>query len=299
MKRITSFLNKRDIRTTITMLLGTTIFTTSLIWIVAMGGFYTSGVTGIAQIISFALEKAGITLSMSYFVLIINIPLFLIGWKSISKRFAIFSALAVLYQSILILILEALVKEGFQSFLALKDDRLTLALLGGFLGGLGSGIVLRGGASGGGLEIISQLATFKKGASFTKFFFIVDFFIILTGSILGADIAIAAYTLIRLITSLIVVDRIYTIYHFTKISVVTTKKDELRKALISNFVHGVTIYEALGGYDDQKRYVFDTIILAYEIDKYRNIILNIDPKAFISYTSVKRVDGLYFRRAIT
>jgi len=299
MKKIISFLYKRDVRTTIMMLLGTTIFTTSLIWVVTLGGFYTSGVTGISQIISLALEKVGINISISYFVVLINIPLFLIGWKSISKRFAIFSVFAVLYQSILILVLEALVRNGFQPFIALQNDRLTLALLGGFLGGIGSGIVLRGGASGGGLEIVSQFVTFKKGTSFTKFFFIVDFFIILAGSIMGADIAIAAYTLIRLITSLIVVDKIYTIYNFTKISVVTTKKDELRKALISNFVHGITIFEALGGYEDQKRYVFDTVILAYEIDKYRSIIFTVDPKAFISYTPVRRIDGLYFRRAIT
>ncbi|MDD3382999.1 MAG: YitT family protein, partial [Bacilli bacterium] len=149
MKKIISFLYKRDVRTTIMMLLGTTIFTTSLIWVVTLGGFYTSGVTGISQIISLALEKVGINISISYFVVLINIPLFLIGWKSISKRFAIFSVFAVLYQSILILVLEALVRNGFQPFIALQNDRLTLALLGGFLGGIGSGIVLRGGASGG------------------------------------------------------------------------------------------------------------------------------------------------------
>lgn len=299
MKKINNFFKNRDVRTALMMLLGNSIFTMSLVWIVSLGGFYASGVTGISQIITAALGNAGIEVSMSYFVVLINIPLFLIGWKSVSKRFAIFSVFAVVFQSALILILEALVRNGFQPFSALANDGLTLALLGGVLGGIGSSIVLRGGASGGGLEIISQFVTFKKGTSFTKVFFIVDFFIILAAFIIKQDIAIVAYTLIRLITSLIVVDKIYTIYNFTKISVVTTKKEELRKALIANFVHGITIFEALGGFEDEKKYVFDTVILAYEIEKYRSIIFTVDPKAFISYTPVKRIDGLYFRRAIT
>ena len=73
---------------------------------------------------------------------------------------------------------------------------------------------------------------------------------------------------------------------------------DFRQALKENFAHGVTIYEAIGGYSGQTKYVFESIVLTYEIEEYRKIVRKQDPNAFISFTSIKGIDGRYNKKVI-
>src|SRR5690606_20551928 len=110
------------------------------------------------------------------FIALFNIPLFIIGFRGVSKRFAILSLSSVILQVILVYLFEQLSKAGFNPIAdafvvngVLKPSAmLTIAVLGGLACGIGSGISLRNGASTGGMDILSQYFSFKKHIPFTS-----------------------------------------------------------------------------------------------------------------------------------
>jgi len=302
MKGIVNFFKKRDVSVVLGMLVGTLIYCLAVVWILDLGSFYAGGVTGISQIIETIVVRITgkpILGFKSFFIAILNVPLFLIGYKGVSKRFAILSVGSIAMQTIFIALLEYLKTEfGVNPFVALVNDKLLLSVLGGLLTGLGCGIALRVGSSTGGMDIISQYVSFKKNISFAKFSLSVDLAIIIVSGFVGT-IETAIYTIIRLIVGILVLDKVHTIYKYMKVSIITEEKDRMREELIARFNHGITIYSAVGGYTNKTKYVLETVVSSYEAEEYKNIAMQIDPHCFITYTGIKQIYGLFNRNAIT
>ena len=302
MKGIVNFFKKRDVSVVLGMLVGTLIYCLAVVWILDLGSFYAGGVTGISQIIETIVVRITgkpILGFKSFFIAILNVPLFLIGYKGVSKRFAILSVGSIAMQTIFIALLEYLKTEfGINPFVALVNDKLLLSVLGGLLTGLGCGIALRVGSSTGGMDIISQYVSFKKNISFAKFSLSVDLAIIIVSGFVGT-VETAIYTIIRLIVGILVLDKVHTIYKYMKVSIITEEKDRMREELIARFNHGITIYNAVGGYTNKTKYVLETVVSSYEAEEYKNIAMQIDPHCFITYTGIKQIYGLFNRNAIT
>ncbi|HPB49435.1 MAG TPA: YitT family protein [Bacilli bacterium] len=302
MKGIVNFFKKRDVSVVLGMLVGTLIYCLAVVWILDLGSFYAGGVTGISQIIETIVVRITgkpILGFKSFFIAILNVPLFLIGYKGVSKRFAILSVGSIAMQTIFIALLEYLKTEfGINPFVALVNDKLLLSVLGGLLTGLGCGIALRVGSSTGGMDIISQYVSFKKNISFAKFSLSVDLAIIIVSGFVGT-VETAIYTIIRLIVGILVLDKVHTIYKYMKVSIITEEKDRMREELIARFNHGITIYSAVGGYTNKTKYVLETVVSSYEAEEYKNIAMQIDPHCFITYTGIKQIYGLFNRNAIT
>jgi uncharacterized membrane-anchored protein YitT (DUF2179 family) len=297
---------KRNIRVITGMITGSIIYCIGVVWFLDLGRFYAGGVTGISQLFSNFLALFDIHISKSIFIALLNIPLLIIGWKGVSKRFAIMSVASVVLQVLVIAFLEMLVARGFNPFekALLVDGKithgtfLTLAVLGGLVTGIGSGISLRSGASTGGMDIISQYFSFKKSIPFTTFSLFVDGTIIFLSAFVG-NLSTAIFTIIRLIITMLVLDKIHTIYKYMRVQIITTEKEKMRIALIQNFNHGITIYQAIGGYSGQERWVLESVVSSYEAEEYKNLALRIDKNAFITFTSIKQIYGLFHRNAIT
>ena len=302
MKQIKKILGSRNVQAALGMFVGTLIYCVGVVWILNLGAFFGGGVTGVSQILTAIFGKFGIHISMSVFVIIINVPLFLIGWKGVSKRFAILTLCSVGLQSLFIFLLEILdAKFGINPFVAFKDNMLTLAILGGLCCGLGTSLALKYGASTGGVDIISQFLSFKKGANFATISFTIDASIVLSTLLLPdilGGVETCVYTIIRHIINMLIVDKVNTTYKMVKISIVTTKKTEMREALLANFQHGITIYEVVGGYSNTTRYVFEAIISRFELEDYRKVAHDVDEKVFISTSRVNSVDGRFTKKAI-
>ncbi|HHU55081.1 MAG TPA: YitT family protein [Acholeplasmataceae bacterium] len=296
---INNLLNNRNFKAIFGTIVGTVIYCMTIVWILDLGEFYAGGVTGVSQLIINILAKFNIKLSISYLIFLFNVPLFIIGWKMVSRRFAYLSLTSVILQVIIIFVLEVFVEKGFNPFEPLKDDRLLLSILGGLLTGFGLGIILRYGSSSGGMDILSQYVDLKHRVPFANFSLIVDFFIICFGGVVGGSINIAIYTIIRLLVHIIVIDKIHTVYRFMKVTIYTTKKDEMRNALISTFNHGITIYKVIGGYTNQEKWVLESICSRYETEDYRRVALEIDEQAFITYSSISGIEGFFNRNVIT
>jgi len=296
---------KRNAKVILGMTLGTIIYSISVVWILDLGKFYAGGVTGVSQLVQNFLAKFDINVSKSIFIALFNVPLFIMGWKGVSKRFAILSLASVVLQVLVVYLLERMHNAGLNpigdAFLVngeLKQSALlTIAVLGGLLCGVGSGLSLRVGASTGGMDILSQYYSFKKSVPFTSVSLTVEMSIIILSMFVG-NVEIALYTIIRLIITILVLDRIHTIYNFMRVQIITEKVEEMREALINNFNHGITIYEVTGAYHKTRRWVLESVVLSYEAEEYKNIANKIDPNAFIIFISVKHIFGHFNKNAI-
>ena len=291
-------IKNKDVCVTLAMIIGTLMYCFAVVFILDIGEFYAGGVTGVSQLLTRILGGVGVIISKSIFIAILNIPLFIIGYRGVSKKFAFLSVGSIVVQVIAVYLFELLRdKAGYNFFLnSLGNDKMILAIFGGLMCGIGSGICLRSGASTGGLDILSIFIIYK--AYLLQQFLSIDFVITVLGGIVAGDVSIAVYTLIRLIIQILVLDRIHTVYHFMKIRVVTSKKEEVRAALLERFNHGITIYEVQGGYTNQKLYVLEIIVSAFEINYYNSAVRSVDPKAFITVASIKEVDGNFNKNVI-
>lgn len=297
-------INERLILSILGMIAGTIIYSLSVIWFLEPGGFYAGGITGISQIIVNLLDRIGVDIPLSVFVFILNVPVVIIAFKGVSKKFAYLSIASIILQTITLYILERIDYNPFRELTAINIDgtydsgkRLTLAIIGGLLYGVGCGIALRGGASTGGTDLLSQYMTFKKGIPFTYFTFSLDIIVIIGGSIIG-NAETGLFTIVRLVISVLVIDKVHTIYNYMKVTIVTTEKEKMRVALISNSNHGVTIFEAFGGYSQKQKYVLESIVSSYESPKYRDIAQSIDPNSFIYFSGVKKIYGKFHKNVI-
>lgn len=300
MKKISSYLKNRNVAMVLYMIAGTLIYCISIVFILDLGEFYAGGITGISQLITRIFDKFfDIKISKSIFIALFNAPLFIIGWKEVSNRFAVLSLTSVILQVVIIYLFDLIRDSGFSPFQDLADNKLLLAILGGLLTGVGCGLCLRGGSSSGGMDIISQYVSLKKNISFVKFSLTVDLIIICTGGLVAGNISVAIYTIIRLLIHMTALDKIHTIYRFMKLSIITTEKEAIQQGLRENFTHGITIYPVIGGYLNQNRWKMEVVVSSYEIEDYRSFILKIDPKAFITVTKVEKVFGNFNRKAIS
>lgn len=304
MKMFEKLKKNKDVQVWSGMIIGSLIYSISIVFVLDLGNFFAGGVTGIAQIIvAFISKILGNNIDMiglkSILIVLINIPLVLIGWKGVSKRFAIVSVGSIILQTVLMALFEYIQSKGFDPLasIAENNDILTLAILGGLMTGVGSGLCLKNGASSGGIEMLSQYLSLNKKVSFSKFTLGIDLLIILFATFIG-DVETGVYTLIRMILNVLVIDKVHTIYNYLKISIVTDKKEEMRLALIGISNHGVTIYEAIGGYSNQQKYVLESVVSSYETFEITKIAKEIDAHCFISYTSIRKVDGQFNHNVI-
>lgn len=297
--------NKRLILSIFGMIVGTIIYCFAIVFVLDMCTFYAGGVTGIAQIFA---NLFGQPFLKSIIIGVVNLPLFIIGWKGVSKRFAILSLCSILLQMGLTALFDYLKLQGFNPFRDLAtyypvdsnnvSNPLVFALFGGALTGLGCGIPLRFGTSTGGMDIISQKFSLSTRIPFSAISGVIDGSIIIAGALIAQDISIAVYTIIRLVIHIIVLDKVHTVYKYQKISIVTTCKDEVQAALVKNFVHGITIYEAVGGYSGERKWSLDTVVLTHEIEEYRKVVRSVDPKAFMCFSAVKSIDGKFVKKVV-
>ncbi|MDI9507747.1 MAG: YitT family protein [Bacillota bacterium] len=303
MDKVYAFLKKRDTRAALGLVTGALIYSAAVVWLLDLGEFYAGGITGVSQLVA---NFIGYPQTKSLLIALLNVPLFIIGWRGVSKRFAVFSLVSLVLQVLVIAVLDILKLNGFNPFFQVfggpdgnmdSGSLLTLALLGGLFCGIGQGIALRSGSSTGGLDIISQFLSVQKEFPFVAISLSIDSVIIIASAFVGS-LKIAVYTIIRLIITMLVLSQIHTVYNYMKIEIITTKKDEMRDVLIEKFRHGITIYSAYGGYSREQRWVLTTVCSRFEAEEYTHVAKQVDDNVFIIYTAIKRIHGLFFRRVI-
>ncbi len=319
------------------VVLGSVIYSFGVVWILQLCGFFSGGVTGTSQLIVGFVGKftnvSEIERFLGIFVALINLPLLLIGWRGVSRRFAILTVMSIAIQTVLMSLLTNFTVSPFIFFVSLGEEannlglvdllrsglnignnpenlvlkemymanmhsgtKLMYAIIGGIVTGAGAAICLKGGGSTGGMDIISNYLVMKKRIAFTKYQTIVDTTIICLSALINVENVL--YTLVRLIVYLKTIQYIYKTYQTNMIQIITTKGDEIKKALLENFNHSMTIYNAIGGYTNTGKTVIEVYVNTFEVYEYLDVVKKTDPKAFVGITKIQQISGNYVQRTI-
>ncbi|HCB67307.1 MAG TPA: hypothetical protein DEP70_07220 [Acholeplasmataceae bacterium] len=269
---------------------------------------YTGGIPGVGQLVRDALFVwFNIDLGayfLGIFVIVMNIPILIVGWFGVSHRFTIHSIISV--------VLQALVLSWFPVIdmgLGESQHALAAAVLGGLLIGIGGGGALKYGTSTGGLDILAQYYSFKKGKSVGFISMVMNVAIaILGGLIVGGKMGpsgqvvtggvIASYTVIRIIISTIMTDKIHTSYHFLSVDIITMKPQILVDEILTKIYRGVTLMKVEGAYSKLEKTLIFVVISSYELHTLVSLVKMVDPDAFIVTQPVKNVFGYFKRKTI-
>ncbi len=254
---------------------------------------YSGSVTGIAQIIQdfllYVLKlpiPQGLDLTGTIFWFL-NIPLFLLAYRSLGHGFVYRTIVTVCFQSLCMTVLPVPAKP-------LLDDLLLNVIIGGAIAGFGIGVTLRYGSSGGGLDIVGMYFA-KKSPDFSvgKVSNTVNLFIYLYCA-LTKNLEVAVYSCVFALISGFVMDKAH--YQNIKICVfIISENETIGKALIRELTRGITTWTGYGEFTHQKRYIRMTVVSKYELQRVKRIVHSIDPNAFIKISTPLSVSGNFLQ----
>jgi uncharacterized membrane-anchored protein YitT (DUF2179 family) len=175
-----------------------------------------------------------------------------------------------------------------------SHDILLNAVFGGVIQAIGVGITLKWGGSTGGVDIIAMVLSRMKDKPVGPYMFVLNGIIIITaGFLFGWEKAL--YTLVTLYTSTRVIDAIHTRHAKLTAMIITKKAEELKKAIHSSLVRGITMVPAKGAFSNETRDMLMIVITRYELYDLERIIKEVDPNAFTNIIQTTNVFG-FFRR---
>jgi uncharacterized membrane-anchored protein YitT (DUF2179 family) len=268
----------------IIVIIGAFIFAFSMNYFLIPAGVYSSGFSGLSQLLSRLFsEYYNIHISVGIWLLLLNIPVTILGWRKVGKTFTLYSFISVIFSSLFLNLIP--IKE-------LSDDILLNAVFGGVIGAVGAGMTLRFGASTGGMDIIAVYLSKVVEGSVGRFTFILNSFIIISaGFLFGWEKSL--YTLVGLFSSSKVIDILHTQAQKLTAMIVTKNSKDLKQAILTRLTRGATVVPAHGAYSDEGRDMLITVISRYELFELRKIIKEVDPKAFTNIVKTDSVIGLF------
>lgn len=266
--------NYKDI---VLIMLGITSASFGLKGFLLPSGFIDGGVTGISLLLTEVTK-----LPLSVLILLINIPFIILGIKQVSLKFAIKSIIAISGLSIAVALVE---------FPVITHDKLLISVFGGFFLGMGIGLCIRGGCVIDGTEVLAMAASKKTGRTIGDIILIINVFIFsIAAVLLGPEIAM--YAILTYFSASKTLDYIlHGIEEYIGITIISDEHLRIKKSIIENMGRGVTIYKGKTGLGDIDIDILYTIISRLEINKLKEEINQIDPKAFVIENAVNDTRG--------
>lgn len=249
---------------------------------------YDSGISGTSMLLS---QLTPEYMSLSAFLLILNIPLFLFGLKKQGAAFTVYSVFAVAVYSVgSWLITDVLpIDVSMVSPLA-GEDLLLCALFGGMISGCGSGLTIRYGGAIDGIEVMAVIFAKRLNITVGTFVMIYNILLYVVCGLVVNSWILPLYSIVTYMAALKTVDFIVEGFDRSKeVMIVTDKPEQINEALINAFECGTTKIAATGGYSNADKTIIYFIVNRFQIAKLRSIIQSIDPKAFVTISEVADV----------
>ena len=248
-------------------------------------GIAPGGISGIAVVISYIFRGK---LPVGVLTFILNLPLFIIGYKYIGRQFILKSVIGTALFSFMLDL-----TSSFGNLLK-GDNKLLYALWGGAAIGCGFGMIFRGGASTGGTDIIARLMQKKINMmTMGKAVLWLDFIFLAIVAFVYKSIEAALYTGVAVFVASKVVDTIESGINYAKEVVVFTEQpEEMSKEIINRLRRGVSVIEAKGMYSKQKKYMVVCVVYNRQVTDLRKIVNKYDSNAFVIIKEVRETMGL-------
>jgi uncharacterized membrane-anchored protein YitT (DUF2179 family) len=244
--------------------------------------FLDGGVMGISLLANIV---SGVNLSL--LVVLINLPFVAIAYTQISKKFAFKTLIAISLLAITLAIIE---------FPIITQDKLLIAVFGGFFLGAGIGLSIRGGSVIDGTEVLAIYSSRKTTLSVGDVILILNIVIFSTAAYI-INIETALYAILTYLVASKTVDFVvHGIEEYTSVMIVSDKSDEIKDAIVSKMGRGVTILKGKSGFGKKGHRSTDvdvlfSVVTRLELQRLKTEITKIDPDAFVVENSINDVKG--------
>lgn len=251
---------------------------------------YDSGISGTSMLLA---QITPDFLPLSLFLVALNLPLFLYGYRKTGLAFTLRSVYAVgVYSLCAYLITEVLpVDLSIASPLA-QQDLLLCAIFGGLISGIGSGLTIRFGGAMDGIEILAVLFARRLGVSVGMFVMVFNVGLYIVAGFVISSWILPLYSIITYAAAVKTVDFIAEGLDKAKSAmIITDKPQDICQALSQEFGNGITLLSARGYYSDSEKALIYFVVNRFQINKVRTIVRSEDPKAYVTITEVSDVLG--------
>lgn len=266
------------------ILLGNTIYALAVAMFILPGGLITGGTTGLAL---FFFHQFG--LPVTAFVSVFNVVMFLLGLWVLGKKFALTTLVSTFFYPLVLGI--------FQQIPALTQfthDRMLCAVYAGLMIGFAIGIVIRAGASTGGMDIPPLVLNKKLGLSVSVTMYAFDFTILLL-QILFSDREQILYGILLVLIYTLVLDKVLLLGQSrTQVKIVSEKYEQIAQQIMRQLDRGTTLLHAQTGYCRQQIPMILSVVSNRELPRLTRLVTEIDPDAFLVISPVKEVRGRGF-----
>jgi uncharacterized membrane-anchored protein YitT (DUF2179 family) len=276
--------------TIIPIALGTAIYAFGLHYFIIPNRLMEGGLTGIALLLNYSLN-----LPPSLTSLLLNIPLFIIGWRLIGRATMIYTVVGTVLLSFFLWMMELAIELKWIIPFYSEEDYLLAALYAGVTLGSGLGIVFRFGGTTGGVDIIARIINKHTGSSIGQVILIFDV-LVLTASLFYISKEKVLYTLVAVFISTRVIDFIQEgAYAAKAFTIISDDAEHIARVVTMELERGVTLFPAKGAYSNQNKQVVYCIVNRQETRKLKTLVRRIDPRAFMVISDVHDVLGEGFR----
>lgn len=247
---------------------------------------YDSGISGTSMLLSQVTP-----LSLSVFLLILNIPLFLYGLKKQGGAFTVYAIYTVcIYSLAAWLITDVLPVDVSLSSPLAGTDLLLCALFGGLISGAGSGLAIRYGGAMDGIEVMAVIFAKRLGISVGTFVMIYNVVLYIACGIVINSWILPLYSIVTYAAALKTVDFIVEGFDRAKCAMIVTEKpDEVCAALTNAFETGMTRVEAQGGYSGVSKTIVYFVVNRFQVTRMKNLVRDIDSSVYITISEIADV----------
>lgn len=264
------------------ILFGAAIFSFGIVHFNMQNNLGEGGFTGITLLLYFLFKWDP---AVTY--LVFNLPLFFIGWKVLGRLTFLYTLIGTFAVSGFLSLFQA---KPFT--IDLQSDMTLAALFAGVFIGIGLGIIFRYGGTTGGVDIIARIVNKYLGWSMGKALFLFDFLVITTSIIFYLNLVEGMYTLVLVYIAARVIDFIQEgAYSARGVTIISQQDDDIANAINLEMERGVTVLKGKGHYTQKEQKVLYCVVGKNEIVKLKNLILKIDPHAFVTVMTVHEVMG--------
>jgi len=264
------------------ILFGSAIFSFGIVHFNIQNNLAEGGFTGITLLLYFIFD-----LKPSLTNLLLNIPIFIIGWKLLGRKVFLYTLIGTISVSLFLELFYI-----YQFPIPLSDDLFLAALFAGVFIGIGLGIIFRYGGTTGGVDIIARLANKYIGWSMGRTMFLFDAVVILLSLVTYLNYKEAMYTLVAVFVGARVIDFMQEGAYAAKgAMIISPLQNQIADKITAEMDRGVTVLTGTGHYSKESRSVLYCVVGRNEIVRLKNIITSIDPHAFVSVTDVHDVMG--------
>lgn len=265
------------------ILIGAVLTALALDWFLVPNKIAAGGVSGVATILFYVFKfKVGLTM------LLINIPLFLLSLKIMGPRFlarTLFGMVALSFATDLMATLRPLTHDPFLA-----------SLYGGVLSGLGIGITLKWGGSTGGTDLAAMLLHRWLKTSVGQALLVIDFLIIVAAGFAFHSAELALYAIVVLFITSYGIDLVQEGMPYARAAyVISDRADEIAGVVMSQMGRGVTALKGKGVYTGADRKVLFVIVARGELAQFKELVRDLDPRAFVVITDAHEVLGEGFK----